>query len=487
MVHRSGCLMNSYTAWSVIAAIALSLAGCAADELDSREAAYPESIGVTPPRERASSQASGASADPETSAPATEAPTVSAQSPSVVIGDGAESEPPYASADAPGGPPVGGAALGTAPPGAPPASPPPAGPPPGEPPPGEAASDGAYGDADPSALTDFRPSLDPYGTWTEDPTYGSVWVPSPDVVGDDFAPYASAGHWAYDDDYVWVSDYDWGWVPFHYGRWAYGPGIGWEWIPGRSYAGAWVSWRYGEGGYVGWAPLAPAWGWRGGVPVALRGVPGAPYAFVGTRDLFARSIGPRIVRGPLVPQLTAQTRPWTFPSGAGRPGMGDSRHVGGPPPALLSIAPSSVVHTTAGDRGVVQARAFARPSTAVALGGRAPEGSTSARVGGQYRGVWRPSTTLSGGNPSHFGGKLGVGFVGNPNAAGPLRSPAVLQGRPYFGSPGTPSRGFSRPTASPPVYRSSAPAPSRSGGGSGWGGSHGAGRASGGRGGGGRR
>ena len=35
----------------------------------------------------------------------------------------------------------------------------------------------------------------------------------------DFVPYTTAGHWVYDDDYVWVSDYDWGWAPFHYGRW----------------------------------------------------------------------------------------------------------------------------------------------------------------------------------------------------------------------------------------------------------------------------
>jgi len=42
-------------------------------------------------------------------------------------------------------------------------------------------------DTDPSSLTEFHSTLDPYGTWTEDPTYGTVWTPSRDAVGSDFA------------------------------------------------------------------------------------------------------------------------------------------------------------------------------------------------------------------------------------------------------------------------------------------------------------
>src|SRR5262249_7908557 len=97
-----------------------------------------------------------------------------------------------------------------------------------------------YADADPAALTDFRTSLHPYGTWVEAEPYGTVWVPSDTVVGTDFVPYVSAGHWTYADDYVWVSDYEWGWAPFHYGRWVYAaPRAHWVWIPGRVYSGAW--------------------------------------------------------------------------------------------------------------------------------------------------------------------------------------------------------------------------------------------------------
>jgi len=28
-----------------------------------------------------------------------------------------------------------------------------------------------------------------------------------------------------------ASDYNWGWAPFHYGRWAYDPFYGWMWVP----------------------------------------------------------------------------------------------------------------------------------------------------------------------------------------------------------------------------------------------------------------
>ena len=89
---------------------------------------------------------------------------------------------------------------------------------------------------DPSALSDFREPLSPYGTWVEDPTYGTVWVPSAVVVGADFAPYQTAGHWelSADHDWIWVSDYEWGYVPVHYGRWGWIAGRGWASIFGRN-------------------------------------------------------------------------------------------------------------------------------------------------------------------------------------------------------------------------------------------------------------
>jgi len=76
--------------------------------------------------------------------------------------------------------------------------------------------DDEYADTDPSALTDFRPALDPYGTWVDDGTYGTAWTPNQDEVGADFVPYDSDGQWDYvDGDYLWVSAFAWGWVCFH--------------------------------------------------------------------------------------------------------------------------------------------------------------------------------------------------------------------------------------------------------------------------------
>ena len=233
----------------------------------------------------------------------------------------------------------------------------------------------AYADTDPSALTDFQSTLDPHGTWVDDPTYGTVWTPNVDEVGADFAPYLSAGHWSYDDGDVWVSDYTWGWAAFHYGRWVWLEDRGWSWIPGRLYADAWVVWRLGEdgSGYVGWAPMAPTWGWRGGVAGLLGFVPFEPFVFCPSRQLFTPDLGPQIVRGEPAAPLMAQTRPYVRASPVVGPPAGPGRGPQGPAPASLGIETSRVPRRPAAtDVALVRARQFARPSTALALGGRPP-------------------------------------------------------------------------------------------------------------------
>ncbi|GAB3774364.1 hypothetical protein GCM10028818_17100 [Spirosoma horti] len=100
----------------------------------------------------------------------------------------------------------------------------------------------------------FYNELAPYGQWMPSPAYGSVWIPN---VGQDFQPYATDGHWVVTEfGNTWVSDYPWGWAPFHYGRWYFDNQYGWAWVPGSDWGPAWVSWRTG-GGYYGWAPLGP--------------------------------------------------------------------------------------------------------------------------------------------------------------------------------------------------------------------------------------
>ena len=84
----------------------------------------------------------------------------------------------------------------------------------------------------------FYNELDPYGQWIEDYDYGYMWIPH---VNRDFHPYATNGYWTMTNyGNTWVSDYSWGWAPFHYGRWTYDNFLGWAWIPGYEWAPAWV-------------------------------------------------------------------------------------------------------------------------------------------------------------------------------------------------------------------------------------------------------
>ncbi|PYF75683.1 DUF6600 domain-containing protein [Pedobacter nutrimenti] len=105
------------------------------------------------------------------------------------------------------------------------------------------------------SLQTFYDELSPYGTWIQDSQYGYVW--RPDVDQADFRPYYSNGRWVMTEyGNTWVSDYNWGWAPFHYGRWVLNQFNQWLWIPDTTWGPAWVSWRSG-GGYYGWAPLSP--------------------------------------------------------------------------------------------------------------------------------------------------------------------------------------------------------------------------------------
>ncbi len=249
-----------------------------------------------------------------------------------------------------------------------------------------APGDDAYADTDPSALTDFRPALDPHGTWTDDPAYGTVWTPNPDEVGADFQPYDTAGQWDYDGtDYSWQSSFSWGWVCFHYGRWAYNQSTGWMWIPGRTYAPAWVSWRLGDDAYpyVGWAPIPPAWLWFGGGATAFGVVLQEPWTFTGRSNVLSSSIASSSVHGSSAAALVPRTKPYV----PATPGVGSPSYVAatpqvsqtpftqpiphGPPPALLGID-GSVIKRPPPRSGELRARQFARPSTAQPLGARGP-------------------------------------------------------------------------------------------------------------------
>ncbi len=119
---------------------------------------------------------------------------------------------------------------------------------------------------DPGAAAALPEELRPYsrdlasnGRWVTTEDYGYVWVPTVAVVAD-WAPYR-IGTWVWlGGTYVWLSYEPWGWLPYHYGRWAHVVSLGWCWVPptrrnvywGPGYVG-WVC----TPRHVAWVPLAP--------------------------------------------------------------------------------------------------------------------------------------------------------------------------------------------------------------------------------------
>jgi len=101
----------------------------------------------------------------------------------------------------------------------------------------------------------FHSNLSSHGSWQVSTSYGNVW--QPDVYSSGWHPYYD-GYWDYTDvGWCWVSDYDWGAIPYHYGTWVYDDFYGWVWVPGYVWAPAWVVYRTGPD-YIGWAPVLPS-------------------------------------------------------------------------------------------------------------------------------------------------------------------------------------------------------------------------------------
>jgi hypothetical protein len=129
----------------------------------------------------------------------------------------------------------------------------------------------------------FQQNLSPYGRWKFNPLFGQVWV----YEDPDFRPYATDGHWEYTNyGWSWVSDFEWGWAPFHYGRWEHDSLDGWMWLPGYQWASAWVSWSQ-QDGYYGWAPL----GYGAGINISFGAIPYdrwnfIPRQYMGSQDFY---------------------------------------------------------------------------------------------------------------------------------------------------------------------------------------------------------
>jgi FecR protein len=171
----------------------------------------------------------------------------------------------------------------------------------------------------PRDLQIYAGTLDQYGSWQYAAPYGYVWYPS---VSAGWRPYYY-GFWSPIRSYgwTWVGTDVWSWPTHHYGRWGY-TGGSWFWIPGRTWAPAWVSWAAAPG-YVSWCPL----GSDGRAVFALsigRGDPWVGWVVV-PRTSFGRS-DHFVQRHAIVPYELARTTPFTVqaiapvavPRGAGR-------------------------------------------------------------------------------------------------------------------------------------------------------------------------
>lgn len=243
-----------------------------------------------------------------------------------------------------------------------------------------------FDDTDPESVRLFHDVLSPFGAWVDDPRLGLIWIPSRDAVGETFVPYGTHGRWTYRavptasysrhepsafHEYVWVSNLPWGWVTFHYGRWAYTGERGWAWVAGRRYGAAWVDWRVPSGApaVVGWGPTPPSHVWRASpretrarLPTqldpraaALTAIPYAafatPYTYVRTRDLFAPDVGARLLSASSAFAVAYGTEPSTAPD-----------------PRLLGFRPTELPAPPVMDRGLQQAWMLATPATAGAIG-----------------------------------------------------------------------------------------------------------------------
>jgi hypothetical protein len=123
-------------------------------------------------------------------------------------------------------------------------------------------------------------NLSEHGTWLVSAQYGHVWQPR--EYTQDWNPYYD-GHWIYTDlGWAWVSDYEWGSIPYHYGTWYSDPDAGWVWVPGRTWAPSWVVFRTGTD-YIGWAPVPPGFS----IGLSLNTGVSSNFVFVSSHDFLA--------------------------------------------------------------------------------------------------------------------------------------------------------------------------------------------------------
>ena len=312
----------------------------------------------------------------------------------------------------------------------------------------EEASVDSYDDGyDPQAYSQFQGELSPYGDWIDDGTYGRVWVPATSIVGNDFTPYYTGGHWVLTEfGWTWVSDWNWGWAPFHYGRWILVSGFGWAWVPGTMWGPAWVAWRTG-GGFVGWAALPPR-----GVSITATYGHRSPWRFTRATDLWVgrpRTVPVRDMKGMFRrTSNVANDRVLTRGNASVHINAGPRYIPGATVARLKSVAPHTFPQRAILPRAGanMSARPWIRAAT-VAPGGAPARGGGGAPATGGAR---------IGGGPGMAGGHtFGRSSPGHPSAAPALGPYIYNPPRPTAASAGIHAGG--QPHTFAPTHASNPP------------------------------
>jgi hypothetical protein len=258
----------------------------------------------------------------------------------------------------------------------------------------------------PSDLRPYSSELDQNGAWQYEAPYGYVWYPT---VTPDWHPYFY-GYWQSVPVYGWTwIGYDrWSWPTHHYGRWGFAHNR-WFWVPGRTFAAAWVSWGTAPG-YVSWCPLG-----FDGRPVAALSVGYRPawnaWTFV-PRDRFGWR-GYPVPRYAVEPHRIASTTPLIV-------------HRGAPPATALAPGRQVANHTS---------RSQIVPNANLSPFGRRDPGGQATR-----------------------GRPLAAASRQPPVSSRPLAAPSQAPAIPRYAPPGRPSSADWAPGARPPAVGQGRPA-----------------------------
>lgn len=108
----------------------------------------------------------------------------------------------------------------------------------------------------PRVVADFAERVSrAHGKWVWTSTKQHAWRPD---LNDDpgWRPYSRGRFTVAQGRPFWVADEEWGWAPYHFGLWDLDDDAGWIWLPGSTFAPAWVA-LAGCADSLAWWPFGP--------------------------------------------------------------------------------------------------------------------------------------------------------------------------------------------------------------------------------------